>query len=134
WDLSETILGTVVGNVLNVVVFILKCWFMVFVMIWVRWTLPRLRIDQVMMACLKYFLPISCVLLLGVSLWQLAASQLPVLNYVQYDAALVCVAGLVMLIVRLVTTRHVLPEASIMTPYGHNRPITQGFEAASVKK
>jgi hypothetical protein len=37
-------------------------------MMWVRWTLPRLRIDQVMETCLKYLLPISCVLLLGVSL------------------------------------------------------------------
>ena len=55
----------------NVVVFIVKGWLLVFVMMWVRWTLPRLRIDQVMMTCLKYFLPISCVLLLGVSLWQL---------------------------------------------------------------
>ena len=52
------------------VVFIVKGWLLVFVMMWVRWTLPRLRIDQVMMTCLKYLLPISCVLLLGVSLWQ----------------------------------------------------------------
>ena len=52
---------------INVVVFIVKGWFLVFVMMWVRWTLPRLRIDQVMMTCLKYLLPISCVLLLGVS-------------------------------------------------------------------
>src|SRR5262249_29913739 len=53
------------GSALDVVIFIIKCWLLVFVMIWVRWTLPRLRIDQVMMACLKYLLPISCVLLLG---------------------------------------------------------------------
>ena len=58
------------GNVINVVVFIVKGWVLVFVMMWVRWTLPRLRIDQVMMTCLKYLLPISCVLLLGVSVWQ----------------------------------------------------------------
>ena len=60
---------------INVVVFIVKGWLLVFVMMWVRWTLPRLRIDQVMMTCLKYLLPISCVLLLGVSLWQLALSR-----------------------------------------------------------
>ncbi len=67
----ETVLGPIVGNLLNIVVFIVKCFLLVFVMMWVRWTLPRLRIDQVMMTCLKYLLPISCVLLVGVSLWQL---------------------------------------------------------------
>jgi NADH-quinone oxidoreductase subunit H len=133
FDLSETFLG-VWGNLLNVVVFIAKCWIMVFVMIWIRWTLPRLRIDQVMMACLKYFLPISCVLLLGVSVWQLAVSYVPVLNWVHYLAAGVCVAGLVFIIWKLVTTRHILPQAQVVTPFGHNRPITQGFEPASAKK
>src|SRR4051812_36752428 len=36
--------GFVVGNLINVAVFIGKCWLMVFVQMWVRWTLPRLRI------------------------------------------------------------------------------------------
>ena len=60
------------GNLLNLTVFVGKCWLLVLVMMWIRWSLPRLRIDQVMMTCLKYFLPISCVLLIGVCLWQLA--------------------------------------------------------------
>jgi NADH-quinone oxidoreductase subunit H len=64
-------LGPIVGNIVNVIVFIVKCWLLVFVMMWVRWTLPRLRIDQVMMTCLKYLLPLSCALLLLVSIWQL---------------------------------------------------------------
>jgi NADH-quinone oxidoreductase subunit H len=59
------------GNLLNVAVFVGKCWMLVLVMMWMRWSLPRLRIDQVMMTCLQYFLPISCVLLVGVCLWQL---------------------------------------------------------------
>jgi NADH-quinone oxidoreductase subunit H len=59
------------GNVLNVTVFVLKGAALIFVMMWLRWSLPRLRIDQVMMVCLKYFLPISCVLLVGVCVWQL---------------------------------------------------------------
>ncbi len=59
------------GNLLNVIVFIAKCWCLVLVMMWMRWSLPRLRIDQVMETCLQYFLPISCVLLLGVCAWQL---------------------------------------------------------------
>jgi NADH-quinone oxidoreductase subunit H len=80
-DPSETFLGPVVGNLLNIVVFIVKCFLLVFVMMWVRWTLPRLRIDQVMMTCLKYLLPISCVLLVGVSLWQLVVVS-PVLQII----------------------------------------------------
>ena len=61
--------GFWLGNVLNVAVFVGKCWVLVLVMMWMRWSLPRLRIDQVMMTCLQYFLPIACVLLVGVCLW-----------------------------------------------------------------
>ena len=38
-------------------------------MIWVRWTLPRLRIDQVMTTCLKYCVPIAAVMFLGATVW-----------------------------------------------------------------
>lgn len=58
----------IVGTLLSVLVFITKSWLLVFVMMWVRWTLPRLRIDQVMMTCLKYLVPLSCALLLFASL------------------------------------------------------------------
>jgi NADH-quinone oxidoreductase subunit H len=63
--------GFWLGNLLNVAVFVGKCWLLVILMMWIRWSLPRLRIDQVMMTCLQYFLPISCMLLVGVCLWQL---------------------------------------------------------------
>jgi len=43
----------------------------VFVQVWLRWTLPRLRIDQVMTTCLKYLVPISCFLFLGAIAWPL---------------------------------------------------------------
>jgi NADH-quinone oxidoreductase subunit H len=41
-------------------------------MMWVRWTLPRLRIDQVITTCLKYCVPIAAVMFLIVTLWQYA--------------------------------------------------------------
>lgn len=43
----------------------------VIVMIWVRWTLPRLRIDQVITTCLKYCVPIAAVCFLGAMGWRL---------------------------------------------------------------
>jgi NADH-quinone oxidoreductase subunit H len=44
----------------------------VVVMIWVRWTLPRLRIDQVIIMCWKYCTPIVCFTFVGTTLWMLA--------------------------------------------------------------
>ncbi len=109
-DLSD-ILGKVFGNIINVLVFIFKGWVLVFVMMWVRWTLPRLRIDQVMMTCLRYLLPISCVLLLGVCLWQLAASHRNGywLSHVNLLLAPACLILLVTMIWKAVTTTETPP-------------------------
>jgi NADH-quinone oxidoreductase subunit H len=51
--------------------FVIKSTFLVWVQMWIRWTLPRIRIDQVMHACVKYLLPFTLLLFLGSSLWQL---------------------------------------------------------------
>src|SRR5262249_53019073 len=97
WELTSTFLGSIVGNVVNVLVFLFKGFLLVFVMMWVRWTLPRLRIDQVMMTCLKYLLPISCFLLMGVSLWQVALPGV-VLTLFKYVMAVVCVVPLAVVV------------------------------------
>lgn len=112
-------IGYFLGNLINVAVFIVKGWLLVFVMMWVRWTLPRLRIDQVMMTCLKYLLPISCVLLLGVSAWQVLVRPIPILgpNF-KYVLGSLCLLGLAMMIVRAVTTPSRLPFAGVPRPVG----------------
>jgi NADH-quinone oxidoreductase subunit H len=58
------------GNVLGTLNILLKGIVGVTVMMWVRWTLPRLRIDQVITTCLKYCVPIAAVGFLGATLWQ----------------------------------------------------------------
>jgi NADH-quinone oxidoreductase subunit H len=55
--------------------FIAKCGLLIFVQMWIRWTLPRIRIDQVMHACVKYLLPFTMAVFIGSSLWQLFVSQ-----------------------------------------------------------
>jgi NADH-quinone oxidoreductase subunit H len=61
-----------IGNLVGLCNFILKACVGITVMIWARWTLPRLRIDQVMTTCLKYCVPLGAAMLLGAMLWTYA--------------------------------------------------------------
>ena len=46
-------------------VFVLKAYLWVFVAMWIRATLPRVRVDQLMALCWKYMVPLSFICLLG---------------------------------------------------------------------
>lgn len=58
-----------VGNLLGAVNFLVKCSLGVVFMMWLRWTLPRLRIDQVITMCWKYCFPLVCLAFAGAVLW-----------------------------------------------------------------
>lgn len=55
-------------QIIGVFYLIAKSWFLLFVMVWVRWTFPRIRIDQVLYMCLKVLLPFSLVCVLGAAI------------------------------------------------------------------
>lgn len=57
------------ANLLGMFNFIFKACLFVTLMMWVRWTLPRLRIDQVMTTCLKYCTPLAATFFVGAVLW-----------------------------------------------------------------
>jgi len=54
---------------MGAVIFQLKSWFLIFVVIWIRWTLPRVRIDQMMNLCWKWFVPTSFAAFILTAVW-----------------------------------------------------------------
>ncbi len=61
WDSGEP---SVVKSVLTLGAFSLKTLFFIYVFIWVRWTLPRFRFDQIMQLGWKFMLPVLLVYIL----------------------------------------------------------------------
>jgi NADH-quinone oxidoreductase subunit H len=49
--------------------FAIKSLFLIFVLMWFRWTFPRLRVDQLMELSWKFLIPLAFVNLLAVGLW-----------------------------------------------------------------
>jgi NADH-quinone oxidoreductase subunit H len=63
----------------SMVVFTVKTLTLVTVIIWIRWTLPRIRIDQMMNLCWKYLVPGAFATFVFTLLWQLLVGQVPAL-------------------------------------------------------
>ena len=59
------------GPILGFFWLMIKAMFLIFVMMWFRWTFPRLRVDQLMYLCWKVFIPFALANLFFVSIWEL---------------------------------------------------------------
>ena len=57
-------------------VFVVKATVLVFLQMWMRWTLPRLRVDQLMYVCWKVMIPLSLLCVVGAGIWMMVLGQL----------------------------------------------------------
>lgn len=64
-------ISPVLTQVLELLTFQLKALILIFIIIQLRWTVPRVRMDQLMEICWKYLVPVAFVCVLGVSLWMI---------------------------------------------------------------
>ncbi len=68
-------------QILGFVIFLIKALFVVNIIIWLRWTLPRLRIDQLMIMCYKYLIPISVFTILTSIIFTIVFHYLPLIAF-----------------------------------------------------
>ncbi|MBP1685451.1 MAG: ndhA [Deltaproteobacteria bacterium] len=90
WQIPPITDGPVLRPLLEFLTFFLKSYFWVLVAMWVRATLPRVRVDQLMAVCWKYLVPLSFANLLGTAVWVVLWPQGNVV--VQYLMALLGLA------------------------------------------
>jgi NADH-quinone oxidoreductase subunit H len=103
--LGDSIVSWVLVDLILVTVFMLKVLFFIFLMFWIRATLPRLRVDRLMNFAWKYLVPLSIVNVLFAGIWYemvIRPGSLTFLNWLKgslVTGALVVLAVYVVLLV-----------------------------------
>jgi NADH-quinone oxidoreductase subunit H len=69
WQIPSVTENALVLNALQFATFFVKAYLGVIIIMWIRATLPRIRVDQLMTTCWKYLVPIAFVNFIGTAVW-----------------------------------------------------------------
>jgi NADH-quinone oxidoreductase subunit H len=69
-------------QVASMAVFFVKTFLVMNLVIWIRWTFPRIRVDQMMNLCWKYLVPGAFATFVATLLWQILVARVPVVSTV----------------------------------------------------
>jgi NADH-quinone oxidoreductase subunit H len=123
WDIPFTRVDNTTGvsffmTLLSIGIFGLKTLFFIFVFIWIRWTLPRFRYDQLMSLGWKFMLPLALAYIVIVASLMLALDFAGLERGIWYGLAMLGVN-----VVLVIITFFILDRGRIISPaYGRATP------------
>jgi NADH-quinone oxidoreductase subunit H len=100
---ADTVARSLGLGLLSMVVMLAKVITLTFVIIWIRWSLPRFRVDQMMSLCWKWLLPGAFAAFVAGAAWTWLTASAPLLDVVmRWVMFLVAGVGLGFVFFRLV--------------------------------